>query len=59
VFVTGGALATGCRPPHPVTNIAAQHTKAASETHRAFDRPLNLIVVKSAALSTITIEPRS
>jgi hypothetical protein len=55
VFVTGGALATGCRPPHPVTKIAATQITAASENHR----PLNLIAGNSAAPSTVTIEPRS
>jgi len=61
VFVGGGAAATGWRPPHPVTKIAAQQSNAASGSvnHRPPNRPFVRIVGISAAISTITIEPRS
>jgi len=55
VFVGGGALAIGWRPPHPVTKIAAQQSNAGSVTHR----PRNRVEGESAANSTITIEPHS
>jgi hypothetical protein len=57
VFVGGGAAATGWRPPHPVTKIAAQQSNAASGSVN--HRPINRIEGEIAAISTITIEPRS
>jgi hypothetical protein len=58
VFVTGGAAATGCLPPHPVTKIAAQQSNAASGSMK---NHLSIIRMEgiSAAISPITIEPRS